>query len=73
VTCIAQLHAVADEQQPDENREWIAVVSERASRRRPLVSSQRRNRGRTDALYDAIDRVRRTAQRVGDALRRCGV
>ena len=70
---IAQGHAFADEQQPDEQCQRIAVTAKSITRRRLLVPSERRERGRTYALDDAIDRVRRTAQRVGDALRRFGI
>src|SRR4051794_7842365 len=70
---VVQGHAVADEQQPDEDCEWIVVTAESGSRGRLLVPSERCDRGSTDSPDNAIDRVRRTAQRVGDALRRFGV
>jgi len=47
-------------------------IAECDAGRRRLVARERRERGRADAIDDTVDRVRRTAQRVRDTLRRSG-
>jgi len=65
-----RVHRIADQQQPDQRREGVTFVGQRRPRRHAVVARECGNCRRTDSLHDAVDRVRRTAQRVRDALRR---
>ena len=70
---IADRCSVSHEQQPNEYGERIAFLTEGVTCRRFVVAAQCQHSGGADALDNTIDRVRRTAQRVRDALRRFGV
>src|SRR3954452_9243591 len=70
---IAERCGIADQQQPNEYGERIAFLTEGVTCGRFVVAGQCHHSGGADALDHTIDRVRRTAQRVGDALRRFGV
>jgi hypothetical protein len=69
-TRMVKRNRIADPQQPHQHGERVAIIAERETCRRLLVSSERGQRWRTDSFADPVNRVRRTAQRVRDSLRR---